>query len=73
MPDANGRLSFYERMTNAEFALREVLDAMDAVDAEAERAEANGGKGWSSAPVVRLLHAREKAHAVLTKETISDE
>jgi hypothetical protein len=38
-------------------AVREFIDAEAAVEAEAKRAEANGGKGWSSAPVVRRLYA----------------
>lgn len=38
-------------------AINEFLDAEAAVEAEARRAEANGGKGWSSGPVVRRLHA----------------
>lgn len=44
-------------LTQLKDAVREFLDAEAAVEAEAKRAEANGGKGWSSAPVVRRIYA----------------
>lgn len=37
--------------------VREFLEAEDAVEAEARRAEKNGGRGWSSAPVIRRHYA----------------
>lgn len=44
-------------LENLKAAVREFLDAEEAVEAEGRRAEANGGKGWSSAPVVRRTYA----------------
>ena len=39
-------------------ALTEMCAAHDAIVAEQERVEKNGGKGWSSAPVIRSVYAR---------------
>ena len=47
-------------------AVREYLESLDAVDTEAERAEANGGKGWSSAPVVASMIAKRRVEAALS-------
>jgi hypothetical protein len=38
-------------------AVAEFLAAEDEVEREAARAEAKGGLGWSSAPIVRRIHA----------------
>lgn len=44
-------------LTQLRSAVREFLEAEVAVEQEAKRAEANGGKGWSTAPVVRRIYA----------------
>ena len=50
-------------------ALAELVESLEAIDAASERAEKNGGRGWSSASVVRSLYAREQARATLAKLT----
>lgn len=47
-------------------AVTEFLDSLDAVDAEAERAQQPGANAWSSAPVVRSLFARKATRAALS-------
>lgn len=54
-----------ERVKVLDDAVCELVDALDAVDAEAERAEQPGATAWSSAPVVRSLYARKAARAAL--------
>lgn len=48
-------------------ALEGICDSLDAIDAEADRVAESGGKGWSSAPVVKSLYARRDARATLAK------
>jgi hypothetical protein len=49
-------------------ALRDLLEAMDAVDAEAKRAQQPGANRWSSVPVVRMDRKRTQARAALQKQ-----
>lgn len=51
--------------TNAVSLLQELVESLDAIDAEAARTEANGGKGWSAAPVIRSHYARSAAKKFL--------
>ena len=57
----NGVFDNYKRCIHQRNALHdaalEFLAAEDAVQAEAARAEKNGGQGWSIAPTVRRLYA----------------
>ncbi|ULQ47446.1 hypothetical protein JN531_003980 [Flagellatimonas centrodinii] len=46
---------------------KELLAAMDEVDAEAQRADQPNANAWSSAPTVRMLHARKALAAALAK------
>ncbi len=57
-----------DRLHDLTEAVVEFLAAEDAVEAEAKRAEANGGHGWSSAPVVRRIYA-VKSLRRLTEQT----
>jgi hypothetical protein len=54
------------RVVRLEEALKKWLAAVDAVDAEAERAEKEGG--FSSAPIVAMIYARKEARAALAGE-----
>jgi hypothetical protein len=53
------------QLVEAREALREILDAQDAVNAEAERAEQPGANAWSSAPMVRLISAYDDGRKAL--------
>ena len=55
------------QLVEAVGVLKGLTDAMDAVDAEAERADQPGATAWSSAPVVALRYKRLEARATLAK------
>lgn len=57
----------------AKGALQGLTDALDAVDAEAERADKPGATAWSSAPLVALRYKRQEARVVLAKMEKTDD
>ena len=63
---AQRHLAAAAEATRLRDALVNLLEAMDAVDAEAARAETPGASAWSSVPVVRMLHAREAARKAVS-------
>lgn len=55
-------------VTTYERELRKLLDCMQAVDDEAERADKPGAGTWSSAPVVAMSYARQEALRALAEQ-----
>lgn len=53
-------------------ALRKLLDCMNAVDDEAERADQPGAGAWSSAPVIAMSYAREEATRAIAEQEGND-